>query len=318
MRIMDGGRARPGQHRTHDMNPAMPHDAPLPPDEHELHYNPQRAFPDFASYRERRAPVNDAAHATLRKEADIAYGEHPRRRLDIYPAGRAGAPVHVFFHGGYWRANDKESFAFVARELVRNGITAVVPNYELCPGSTLDGTVESAIAAVEWTRRHIAEHGGDPMAISLSGHSAGAHLCAAALAADWRGRGVDPGFLRGAVMISGIFDPSRAIGTSVNADLCLTPELAARHDLERRAPVADCPVHLFVGGREPWRWIDLTFRYAHNLRRHGGDPEVHVLPGYNHFDIIDQYMEPGSPVLRAVLRSALGPGQEPAPGAAGP
>nr|WP_277614027.1 alpha/beta hydrolase [Roseomonas rosea] len=222
----------------------------------------------------------------------------------MYPAAQPGAPVHVFFHGGYWRANDKESFAFVADRLVRNGITAVVANYELCPDSTLDGTVGSAVAAVEWVRRHIGTHGGDPLAISLSGHSAGAHLCAAVLAADWSARGLDPAFLRGAVMISGIFDPGRAIGTTVNQDLRLTPEIAERHNLEHRAPSAGCPVHLFVGGREPWRWIDLTFRYAHTLRRHGGDPEVHVLPGYNHFDIIDQYMEPESPIFRAVLSAA--------------
>ncbi|HEY8609843.1 MAG TPA: alpha/beta hydrolase [Roseomonas sp.] len=293
------------------MSQLTPNPAPLSAEEHEFHYNPQRAFPDFASYRVRRAGANDAAHAGLRKHADIAYGDHPRHRLDIYPAATPDAPVHVFFHGGYWRANDKESFAFIAEGLVRNGITAVIANYELCPGSTLDGTVDSAIAAVEWTRHHIAAYGGDPLAISLSGHSAGAHLCAAALATDWAARGLDPAFLRGAVMISGIYDPAPAIGTTVNAELRITPEIAARHDLERRVPTASCPAYLFAGGREPWRWIDLTFRYSHNLRRHGGDPEVHVLPGYNHFDIIDQYMQPESPIFRAVMRAALG-GADPA------
>ncbi|WP_426955376.1 alpha/beta hydrolase [Muricoccus radiodurans] len=280
-------------------------DAPLSAEEHEFHYNPQRAFPEFATYRQRRAPANDAAHATLRKHADIAYGDHARHRLDIYPAAQPGAPVHVFFHGGYWRANDKESFAFIADTLVRHGITAVIANYELCPGSTLDGTVDSAVAAVEWVLRHIAEYGGDPAAVSLSGHSAGAHLCAAILAADWAARGLSPAF-RGAVMISGVYDPTPAMGTTVNTELRLTPEIASRQDYERRAPTALCPAHLFAGGREPWRWIDLTFRYAHHLRRHGADPEVHVLPGYNHFDILDQYMDAESSIFRAVLKAAAG------------
>lgn len=278
----------------------------LSAEEHEFHYNPQRAFPDFARYRERREPANDAARTGLRRVADIAYGTHRRHRLDLYPAAEAGAPVHVFFHGGYWRANDKESFAFVAEGLVRRGITVVVANYELCPGSTLDGVVESAVAAVEWVRRNVAGHGGDPLAVSLSGHSAGAHLCAAVLAADWAARGLDPAFLRGAVMISGVYDPAPAMGTTVNAELHLTPEIAGRHDYERRPVTAPCPAHLFVGGREPEGWIDLTFRYSHHLRRQGADPEVHVLPGYNHFDIIDQYLEPESPIFRAVLRAAAG------------
>ncbi|MBR0666282.1 alpha/beta hydrolase [Roseomonas hellenica] len=278
--------------------------ASLSPEEHEFHFNPQRAFPDFATHKLRRAPANEGALAGLRREAELAYGPTPRHRLDIYPAARPGAPVHVFFHGGYWRANDKNGFAYIAAALVRHGITVAIPNYELCPDATLDGTVASARAAIAWLARHAGDHGGDPTAISLSGHSAGAHLCAAALATDWAAEGLDPAFLRGAVMTSGIYDPLPAMLTTVNQDLRLTPEIAARNDFEHRPPVSRARAHLFVGGREPWHWIDQSFRYSHHLRRHGGDPEVHVLPGHDHFDILDQYMAEESPILRAVLRAA--------------
>ncbi|MCR0981058.1 alpha/beta hydrolase [Roseomonas populi] len=275
--------------------------ATLTPEEHEFHYNPQRAFPDFATHRERRAPLNEAALTDARRIADLAYGEHPRRRLDIYPADRPGAPIHVFFHGGYWRANDKDGFGFVAAALVRRGFTAVIPSYELCPGSTLDGTVDSALAAIGWVARNGAPYG-DPSSITLSGHSAGAHLCAAALATDWAARGLDPSFLRAATMISGVYDPAPAMLTTVNEALRLTPEISARLDYERAVPLSRARVHLFVGGREPWHWIDQTFRYSHQLRRHGGDPEVHVLPGHDHFDILDQYTAEHSPVLEAISR----------------
>ena len=271
-------------------------------DAHEFHYNPQHAFPDFASHRARRAPANEAALAALRREADIPYGKHPRHRLDLYPAERPGAPIHIFFHGGYWLANSKDGFAFVAAALVRRGFAVVVPNYELCPDSTLDGVVGSAIAAVEWVTRQGGRIGADPNAISLSGHSAGAHLCAAVLAHDWTGIGLSQGFLRGATLISGIYDPAPAIRTTINEDLRLDTATAARHDYERAPVRADAGVHLFAGGREPWRWIDGTFRYAHHLRRSGGDPEVHVLPGYDHFKILDEYMAEDGPVLRAIAR----------------
>ena len=214
------------------------------------------------------------------------------------------SPVHVFVHGGYWRAQDKENFAFVATELAPRGITTVVINYELCPSSTLDLVANSALAAIEWVNRHVAEYGGDPRRISLLGHSAGAHLCAVALAADWRARDIDPSFIRGAVLVSGIFDPAPAMHTTVNADLHLTPEIVARHDVERRALSVDCPVSVLAGGLEPWMWIDQSFRYSHHLRRQGRDPEVLVQPGYTHFDIIDQYLDAESPLLRAVLRMA--------------
>lgn len=283
---------------------ASPLWAGLTADEHENQYNPQRSVPDFKQFQARREGPNAAAKARLRCIADLAYGDHPLRKVDVYPATRPSAPVHLFFHGGYWRAQDKQNFAFVAAPLVDSGITAVIVNYELCPASTLDGVVDSALAAVEWTLRNIATHGGDPGRVTLSGHSAGAHLGAAVLATDWPARGLAADAVKGAVLISGIFDPAAAVRTSVNAEIGLTPAIIERHDYERRTPRILCPTWIIAGGREPWHWIDQSFRYAHHLRRHGGDPGVIVSPGHHHFDIMDQYRDVDSDVMRNVLAIA--------------
>lgn len=278
----------------------------LSPAEHEFQYNPQAAFPNFKDAQAARAPINVAALSRLQRHADLAYGDHPLRKLDIYPAaGDGNPPVHIFFHGGYWRAQDKQNFACVAAPLVAAGVTTVVVNYELCPGSTLDGVVESALAALGWVSREIARFGGDPGRISLSGHSAGAHLVAECLAHDWSAEGVDPGAIVGAVLISGIYDPRSAIGTSVNADIRLTEDVALRRDVERRPVQVACPASLFVGGLEPWHWIDQTYRYAHHLHRSGANPEVHVLPRWGHFDILNDLVEGEGPISNAILRQAL-------------
>jgi arylformamidase len=95
----------------------------LPREEHEFQFNPQRAFPNFKDVQEKRTAANVKARSTLVAHLDLPYGEHKLRRLDIFPTMLAekAAPVHVFVHGGYWRAQDKENFAFVATELaVRN------------------------------------------------------------------------------------------------------------------------------------------------------------------------------------------------------
>lgn len=274
--------------------------------EHEFQYNPQAAFPDFKDAQASRAATNAAALAQLARHADLAYGEHPLRKVDIYPAvGSDGpAPVHIFFHGGYWRAQDKQNFAFVATPLVAAGITAVIANYELCPASTLDGVAESAIAALAWIRLEAARFGGDSNRISLSGHSAGAHLAAECMAHDWAAEGVDPGFMVGAVMISGIYDPRPVMRTTVNAEVRLTEEIAQRRDVERRQVQVKCPATLFVGGREPWHWIEQTYRYSHHLHRSDMRPEVHTLPRWGHFDILNEFMEPDSPILNAVIARA--------------
>ena len=51
----------------------------------------------------------------------MPYGDTALQKVDVFPAepaGRTRAPIHVFFHGGYWRAQDKANFAFVAAHLV--------------------------------------------------------------------------------------------------------------------------------------------------------------------------------------------------------
>ena len=267
---------------------------------------PPARLPNFKDAEEKRTAANAKARSSLAPHLDLPYGKHKLRRLDIFPAmsSEKAAPVHVFVHGGYWRAQDKENFAFVATELVprESPRSSSITNCARAPRSI--SSPNSALAAIEWVSQHIAEYGGDPRRISLLGHSAGAHLCAIGLAADWQARGIDPSFIRGAVLVSGIFDPAPAMHTTVNADLHLTPEIVTRHDVERRALTVDCPVSVLAGGLEPWMWIDQSFRYSHHLRRQGRDPEVLVQPGYTHFDIIDQYLHAESPLLRAVLRMA--------------
>ena len=281
-----------------DMISQQPIWSTLSPDEHEFQYNPQHAFPDFAQARAKREPANAAAREALECHSDIVFGVHNLRKLDIYPAGRADAPVHVFYHGGYWRAQDKSNFAFIAGALVPLGITTVIMNYELCPGSTLDGVVDSAIAGFDWVTRNIADYGGNASRVTMSGHSAGAHLTAAVMAHDWR----EPGEigLCGAVLTSGIYDPAPAIRTTVNAQLNLDATIAERHNVEQRTPVLRPDIAILAGGREPDQFVDQSFRYYHNLRTHGLEPALHVVPGYGHFDILDEYLDPRSLTMKII------------------
>jgi arylformamidase len=276
---------------------------PLSDAAHEAAYNPQRSVPDHQAAARRRAPLNEAALALPGRIADLAFGPGPLHGLDLYrPAGPGPFPVHGFLHGGYWRAQDKRNLAFIAPPLLRRGVMVAVLNYDLCPAVTLDGTVASALAGVEWLLRNAAAQGGDPARVTFSGHSAGAHLLAAALATDWPARGVAADAIKGALLISGIYDPAPAIRTTVNAEIRLTPEISARHDYETLAPRVRCPAWVMAGGAEPPEWVDQSLRYARHLRRRGLAPGLLVAPGYHHFDIMDQYADPESDVARLLAR----------------
>jgi arylformamidase len=270
-------------------------------DEIEAQFNPRAAVPSFEADQARHAAWSASARAALDGHLDVAYGAGPLHKVDVFPAGTAGATVHLYFHGGYWRAQDKANFAHLAKTLVGQGICAVIANYDLCPAVTLDGTVASALRAVAWTWRHARGYGADPDRLTLSGHSAGAHLCAMALAHDWAAEGLPADLIKGAVPTSGIYDPEPAMRTTVNTEIRLTEEIARRNDALRLPPKVRCPVELFVGGNEPAGWIRQSELYREHLRRHGLEPGLTVVPNTHHFDIIDQYVDAASPIIRAIV-----------------
>jgi acetyl esterase/lipase len=105
-----------------------------------------------------------------------------RHRLDIYRSRLtppSGAPVMVYIHGGAWIIGEKrEQGKPMMYELVAAGWLCVAINYRLSPKATWPDHIVDAKRAVAWVKDHIAEYGGDPSFVAVSGGSAGGHLCA--------------------------------------------------------------------------------------------------------------------------------------------
>jgi acetyl esterase/lipase len=105
-----------------------------------------------------------------------------RHRLDIYRSRLSppnGAPVMVYIPGGSWMIGDKrEQGKPMMYELVAQGWVCVAINYRLSPRDTWPAHIIDAKKAVAWVKEHIAEHGGDPSFVAVSGGSAGGQLCA--------------------------------------------------------------------------------------------------------------------------------------------
>src|SRR5579875_1336814 len=78
------------------------------------------------------APVTPPASVTV--AADVAYGDDPLQKIDIYsPAKARGLPIVVFVHGGGFVGGDKKDYANVPTYLSQHGIVAVNANYRLAP-----------------------------------------------------------------------------------------------------------------------------------------------------------------------------------------
>lgn len=140
-------------------------------------------YPDEAArYAEAALALSEAAAARCRTALDIAYGDHPDQRLDLYLPDRAGAPAPalLFAHGGAWTHGYKEWMGLMAPPLVARGILFASIGYRLAPEHRFPAALEDCLAALAWAHRNIAAYGGDPKRIAVGGHSAGGHLYALA------------------------------------------------------------------------------------------------------------------------------------------
>ncbi len=116
------------------------------------------------------------------KNIDYWGDGHKRHRLDIYRSRvmtGERAPVMVYIHGGAWIIGEKrEQGKPMLYELAARGWVCVAINYRLSPKATWPDHIVDAKRAVAWVKEHIAEYGGDPSFVALSGGSAGGHLSA--------------------------------------------------------------------------------------------------------------------------------------------
>jgi acetyl esterase/lipase len=131
-------------------------------------------------------------------DKDIRYGPHGKRNeLDIWrrpdlPAG-AAAPVLIQVPGGAWTYGNKQGQAYpLMSHLAENGWVCVSISYRLSPRSAWPDHIVDVKRAIAWVKEHIADYGGDPRFVAITGGSAGGHL--AALAALSPG---DPAFQPG-------------------------------------------------------------------------------------------------------------------------
>ena len=116
-------------------------------------------------------------------ERDIAYGQDPKQRYDVYlPAQlRAAAPVLFMVHGGGWRRGDKAYASVVdnkAAYWLGKGFVFVSVNNRLEPEADPMTQARDVAAALASVQQHARQWRADPERVVLMGHSAGAHLVA--------------------------------------------------------------------------------------------------------------------------------------------
>ena len=218
-------------------------------------------------------------------------------------------PVMVYIHGGAWISGDKRQQGKpMLYELALDGWVCVTVNYRLSPRATWPDHVVDCKRALAWVHEHIAEHGGDPDFVALSGGSAGGHL--AALAALTPG---DPAFQPGfedldtsvdaCVPFYGVYDMTAdEAGTGkygpelrhlverkvMKVDIAGHRELVELASPDYRVNAAAPPFFVLHGTNDTLVPVESARHFIHNLRATTEAPVVYAeLPLAQHaFDLL--------------------------------
>lgn len=116
----------------------------------------------------------------------VSYGPHGRanladiwRRRDLPRDGKA--PVLVQVPGGAWMIGWRRPQAYpLMSHLVSRGWICVSLNYRVSPVHTWPDHIVDVKRALAWVKENIADYGGDPDFVAITGGSAGGHLSALA------------------------------------------------------------------------------------------------------------------------------------------
>lgn len=197
---------------------------------------------------------------------------------------------------------EKDLFSEVVEPVIQAGGAAVNVEYELCPHVTIPEIVDQVRQSLIWTFNNIDIYNGDPQRIYARGHSAGGQLAGMMMATDWKtDHGLPANFLKGMVLISGVFDIEPHRRTGLQDVIGLAQEIAAANSPQNLLLYFDGPVICAVGGGESASFKRQSIEFIQKCRDHGLEVQYLEMGSDNHLDVTNRLAEPNHPLTRAVL-----------------
>jgi len=268
----------------------------------DIEYNARGTVPDYTIFGRENDAFSEEARQSLECLLDLSYGDHPDEVIDIFPAG-AKAPVFLYFHGGYWRANSQKQAAAMAPNFVKQGIAVVPVNYSLAPGASLDEITRQSRAAVAWVWKHGAERfGADPDRIFVGGTSAGGHITGMVLAGGWHDEFELPAdCVKGALALNGLYDLEPVRLSEPNEWAQLDEAAARRNSPIHHLPDQGCPLIVSFGGSETSEFKRQSNIYATAWCDRGWPCSEFEVAECNHFNIPQQLRDPATRLCREMF-----------------
>jgi arylformamidase len=278
-------------------------------------YDQGRYAPNRDQVLARYALNSERARSILGSPKRLGYGPSEAERLDIFCAtqqrsGQSNAPISIFVHGGGWRGGNAATYAFLAEPFVRAGAHCLLLDFTNVDETAGDlaPLVEQVRRAIDWVYTHAASFGGDPERIYLVGHSSGGHLGGCVLTTDWSTRSLPPDLLKGALLVSGMYDLKPVRLSARSSYLAFTDEIEHTLSPARHLDAVTAPLILSYGTYETPEFQRQTAEFFALLQTAGKPSALLVAEGYNHFEILETLANPYGLLGRAALaQMGLGP-----------
>ena len=272
------------------------------PDEMEYQYNPRESVPEYPELAKVRAAQAKKVRETAKSWLNVSYGSSPREtagHLRRRQARRAGAGLHsrrLLAQRQQGRQLQLRADLHQARRDCCAGRIRSLPAGHRHRHRPADPR------RIAWVGKNIMRYSGDPSRIYVSGHSAGGHLTAMALAHDWTKEGLPQDCIKGAVATSGVFDLDMVMKISVQEQVQLTPEVAKLNSPFLNPPKVKCPLVVAVGSAEPKGWQQMSEDYFNYCKQQGMKVEYLVVPGANHYTMSEKLLDEANPLTQAMIK----------------
>ena len=269
--------------------------------DYEVEYNNRARVPEHPEIFARWTYEAELYRAEMlknsRAELGLTYGSTPRQSVDLFLAqGHENAPLAIFIHGGWWRSLEPSIFSQMARGPNERGVSVAVVGYDLCPNVTIADIIEQMRRMCAFLWRRFGRR------MTVYGHSAGGHLAAALLATDWRTLypKAPADLVPAAYSISGVFDLTPLLSTSVNADLRLDPAEARKLSPLFWPVASNCIFDAVAGGLVSSEFKRQSRTIAQTWQETGAQARYEEVAGTNHFTVIDPLSDPQSPMAARI------------------
>lgn len=273
------------------------------PEQLEVQYNNRAAVPEHAEIAGNWAQDSADIRQNAACQLDLSYGSRTREKIDLFQCGTPLSPLLIYVHGGYWQRMNKSDYSFVCKEFLNKDINVALVGYDLCPSVTLGEIVQQIRNACVWLWKNTGKLDFDQDSIFISGHSAGGHLSAMALATAWQklDASLPPVVIQGGIAISGLYELQPLRYTSINDALSLDSDSANQYSPIFLSPPSSIRLLLSVGALESSELRRQSQSLSKNWQGKVSKLISLEVPSVNHFTILDCLVDPTHPLFQNAI-----------------